>query len=520
MLAAIAIPGQLATAKLAGFPVEAGLYAFAAATIAFALFGANRIASAGADSTIAPIFAASVGALASAGSAEYQGLAAILALGVGAILIGVGLARAGWIADLLSVPVTTGILAGIAVHIVGGQLPSLFGIADAKGPFVLRVATIVSHLGHANPVTCALGIAVLGVTLLAASVSPRIPGALVGLAGAAVAVAAFDLQDRGVAVLGNLSVALPSLRLPPVPQLSQILALAPLALVVAAVCILQTAVVVRTYPADSGVAEDLAPDFAAIGAGNVVAGLIGAFPVNASPPSTAVVKAAGGRSQLSGLIAVLAVVLTVTLFSREAAYVPQAALAGVLISIAFRIFRARDMARIARYSRREIQLVITGALLVVVLPIQTGMLLAIMLSLAHGVSLVMWPTTTHLLRIRGSTIWWPATGERDVEDVPGILVFGPDAPINFTNAEYVCERLRLLMAQAAAPVKLLVIEGSGITDFDYTGSQRLQAAIAELQRSGVAVALARLTAPHHVFRSVEEAVETLNTSGKQPSGLP
>jgi MFS superfamily sulfate permease-like transporter len=529
MLAAIAIPEQLATAKLAGFPVEYGLFAFVAGSLAFAALGSNRFASAGADSTIAPIFAASLGALATFGSDAYHGLAALLALAVGAILIGVGLGRLGWIADLLSVPVTTGVLAGIAGHIVIGQLPSLLGVQIPQGPLLWRLLEVVENVAGANPYAAALGVAVLAVTVAAARFSERIPGPLLGLAGAGLAVAALNLRSRGVAVIGPVTATLPHFGLPPLADLGQLGAIAPLALVVAAVCTLQTSVVVRSFPSDPGAEDDASPDFTAIGAGSLLAALGGAFAVNASPPRTAVVQGAGGRSQLSGLVAVGAVIAVVALLSRLAAFVPESALAGVLIFVGLRIFRIRDMRNIAKYSRREINLVVASALLVILLPIQTGMLLAIMLSLAHGVSLVMWPASTQLFLVRGTTVWWPPTGERDVVDVPGIVVFEPAAPVNFTNAEYLGQRLHAAVAGSKTPVKLLVIEGSSISDVDYTGSQKLQATIAELRVAGTDVALARLIVPHaqaaaersglisalgrdHVFKSVHEAITRLTAA--------
>jgi MFS superfamily sulfate permease-like transporter len=522
-LAAIAIPEQLATAKLAGFPLEAGLLAFVAGTIVFAAVGTNRFVSVGADSTTAPIFAASLAALAAFGGSAYHGLGALLAILVGAILIAVGAARAGWVADLLSVPVTTGFLAGISAHIVVGQLPSLLGIAEPHGPLLLRLVEIGRNVARANPYTCVLGLAVLAVTSFAKRVNDRVPGALAGLIGSGLAVAAFGLRAHGVAVIGPLRAELPTLRLPPLHDVGQLVSLAPLALIVAAVCALQTSVVVRSFPSDPPAPDKVGGDFVAIGLGSVLAGFGGAFPVNASPPRTAVAADAGAHSQMSGLIAVVVLVAVAAFFSPLAAYVPQAALAGVLIFIGVRIFRLGEMLKISRYSRRELQLVITAALLVIVLPIQMGTLLAIMLSLGHGVSLVMWPPSTQLFQVRGSTVWWPRTGESDLVDVPGVVVFAPAAPVNFTNAEYIRERILALVAQARAPVQLLVIEASGIADVDYTGSQKLQETIAELRARGIEVALARLIVPHaqeaakrsgliaalgadRVFHSVQEAI--------------
>jgi SulP family sulfate permease len=524
MLAAVALPEQLATAKLAGFPVEYGLIAFAAGTLAIATFGSNRFMSVGADSTIAPLFAGSLSVLATAGDTAYRDLAAALALCVGTILVAVGIARAGWVADLLSVPVITGILAGIAVHIIVGQLPSLVGIANPNGAVLLRLGAIVARAGHGNPYTAALGIGVLAVTLLAAWRSERIPGALLGLSGAGIAVATLDLRDRGVAVVGEFHLVLPTLRVPGSLDLSRLVALVPLALVVAAVCVLQTSVVVRSFPTGSATSDDPGSDFTAIGVGNVLAGLCGGFPINSSPPRTAVVRAAGGRSQAGGLIGLAALVVVAAFFSRYIGDVPQAALAGVLIFIGLRLIRIRDMREIARSSAWEINLVVAGALLVIVLPIATGMLLAIMLSLAHGVTLVMWPPSTQLFQVRGTTVWWPPALEGERIDVPGVVVFAPAAPLNFTNADYVCKTLLACVEEATRPVKLVVIEASGMSDIDFTGARMLEATIVALRGRHIDVALARLSGSRaqqsaarsgllsllgrdRVFLSVQEAID-------------
>ena len=191
------------------------------------------------------------------------------------------------------------------------------------------------------------------------------------------------------------------------------------------------------------------------------------------------------------------------------------------------------MLQIARRSPGELNLVFAGALLVIVFPIQTGMLLAIMLSLVHGVTLVMWPPATQLFQVRGTTVWWPRTGERDVMDVPGIVVFAPAAPVNFTNAEYVRQRLLAIVAQAPPPVKLVVIEASAVTDVDYTGGAILQTAIEALKARNIDVALARLMGAHaneaaersgliaavgmdHVFLSVADAVAKLSGEPATP----
>ena len=213
-LAAIAIPEQMATARLAHFPPDAGFLAFLAGTLGFLLFGASRIVSVGADSTIAPIFAASLGLLAAEGSAGYAGLAAFLAVMVGLIVGTSGICRMGWIANLLSVPVTTGFLAGIAVHIIRSQLPVLCGLPSPHEASLADLAH--AGFGHANIYDVALGGGVFLITAIAELLDRRLPGALLGVAAATAITIAFHLETHGVQVLGAIA--------PPQPHLPHLLA--------------------------------------------------------------------------------------------------------------------------------------------------------------------------------------------------------------------------------------------------------------------------------------------------------
>ena len=530
MLAAIAIPGQLATARLAGMPPETGLYAFAAGSLAFAAFGANRFMSVAADSTIAPIFAGALSSIAAAGTAHYTDLATLLAVLVGIVLLAVGLLRAGWLATLLSIPVTTGFLAGISIHIIVGELPGLLGVSETQGHMLVRLLHILGHVGEANPYTLALGVSVLLVTIATAQISHRVPGALIGLVGAGLAVALFHLDARGVAVVGALAVPLPRLTVPVLPDIEELTQLVPLALVVAMVCIMQTAAVAGTFPSDEDRPDNVSRDFAGVGAGSLLAGLIGSFAVDSSPPSTAIIRDSGGRSQIASLAAVAMMIALAVLASGLMAYVPRAALSGILVYIAIKIFRVDEMIRIYRRGGREILLVAASGGLVVLLPIESGMLLAIVLSFVHSLYIVARPYCAELARVPGSTVWWPPSATDQVEHVAGVLVIAPAAPLNFTNAESIIDRVEAAIAARRPPVELLVIEASGIIDIDYTGSQLLQRAIADLRAKGITVAIARLSheqaqreagrsglvesiGKDHVFMSVEEAVQKLGPGG-------
>src|ERR1700753_962088 len=213
-LVAIAIPEQLATARLGGFSPQIGFFAFLAGSLAFAIFGSNRFLSSGADSTITPIFAGGLAALAASGSPDYLALAGVLALMVGVVLVIGGVFRLGWIADLLSIPVTTGFLAGIAIHILISQLPAILGLPAPDGAMLRKLATLAVELPHSNPFTLIIGLGVLALVTISERIDVRIPGALIGLVGAALAVILMGLESRGVAVLGDIPGTLPRLVVP------------------------------------------------------------------------------------------------------------------------------------------------------------------------------------------------------------------------------------------------------------------------------------------------------------------
>jgi MFS superfamily sulfate permease-like transporter len=250
--------------------------------------------------------------------------------------------------------------------------------------------------------------------------------------------------------------------------------------------------------------------------------------VNASPPSTAVVVSAGGGSKA---VSVTAAILAVTLLAGGGgllAYVPQAALGAILIAVALRIMRVKQVLDIARRGGSEIWLVAASTLLVIGLPIQTGMLASIVLSLLHSFYSVARPLCLELARAPGTTIWWPPQGEAGDHE-PGLLVFAPAAPLNFTNAAFIHGRLTLAIEQARTPVRMVVLEASGVTDIDYTGATMVRQLVETLRNKGIQVALARLSAerayeqavqtglleafgPKRVFRSVEDAVRSFKAS--------
>lgn len=522
-LAAITIPEQMATAQLGGFAPQLGFFAFVAATLGFAAFGASRVLTAGADSTITPIFVSGLAALAASGAIP-PGAAALLALLVGIALLTAGGLRLGWIADLLSVPVLTGFLAGIAVHIAVSQLPGLLGIPGGGHHIAGQLQAIWSRIGDANPFALAIGLFTLATMNLCERLAPRLPGALIALAAATAAVALFGLAARGVAVLGVLPSGWPALAWPHFDW-ADLRGLVPLALLLALVVMMQTATVSRSFPDGEGAEPRIDRDFVGLGAGNLLSGLAGAFPVNASPPRTAVVVESGGVSQRAALLAAAIVLVLAVAGGALLAQVPVAALAGVLLFIAQRIFRLRQIRAIARQSPAEFALILLTAIAIIWLPIETGVAIGIALSLLHGVWMTTRSRPLELGRLPGTTIWWPPGDGYVTQNEEGVLVAAFQAPLLFANAESFRHGMMALIAQRRPA--LLVLEAGGIAAVDYTAAQALLSLIRECREGGTAVAIARVESVRalealrrfgviaeigedHLFHSVEEALRTLD----------
>jgi sulfate permease, SulP family len=521
-LAAIAVPEQMATARLGGFSPQLGFFAFVAGSLIFAAFGSNRFLSSGADSTITPIFAGGLAALAATGSPDYLTLAAALALMVGLLLVAAGIFRLGWIADLLSIPVTIGFLAGISVHIIISQLPVVLGLAPPEGPMLQRLATIAEHIGQANRFTLVIGLGVLAIIALSEQIDARIPGALIGLALASAAVILLRLEGRGVSVLGAVTAKMPAFAIP-VISAGHLASLLSLGLIISIVIMVQTAATTRSFPSDPNEPPDVDRDFIGVGAGSILSGLAGSFPVDASPPRTAVVAETGGRSQVAGIAAV-AIVIALLAFGASLLHrIPNAALGGVLLFVALRIIRFSQIATVYRQSRGEFLLILLTAAAIIVLPIEQGVGLGIGLSLLHGI----WSATRARLqifeRVPGTSIWWPSSPNFPGEHEPGVIVVGFQAPLSFLNAHHFRRDIAAALKASPQKVRMLVLEATGIVEIDFTAAQVLAEIVRRCHGEGIDFAIARLESlraeealarfginqllgPDHVFRSVEEAI--------------
>ena len=488
-LLAIAVPEQLATSRLAGMPAVTGLYAFVAGTVLFALLGSNPRVSVGADSTIAPLFAVGVAHYAASGTTRYVDLVGILAVLVGIFVALVGLLRLGWIAEFLSTPIITGFLAGVAVVIVAHQLPDFFGLPPATGTTLHRLESTLSHLGATNGWSLGIGALVLTVVAVSERIDRRWPAALVGLAASTAVVGGLGLSAHGVGTLGRVAHSAPRWGLAGLSW-SALGNLAPIAGVVALVVVSQSAATTRAFSGREDMGLDVNRDFIGIGAGSIAAGLAGAFPVNASPPRTAAVTAASGRTQLAGLGAAAAVVLLVPA-AGVLKDVPVASLAAVLIFVAARIFHLQELVAIGKFDLVELALAVITLLIVALAGVEQGIGVAVGLAILDRTRLSARPQVHVLGRIPGTTSWAPLSSAEGATQVPGVLVVLFATPLWYANSVHFEAQLDASLARAIGPPKLVVLDAIGMSDLDYTGSQVLHKVLDQLQQAGISFAVAR-----------------------------
>jgi sulfate permease, SulP family len=424
----------------------------------------------------------------------------------------------------------TGFLSGVAVIIIIHQLPDFLGLPPTTGSNAHRFGYVVTHLDEVNGWTLAIGLGVLAVMFVCARLNRHIPGGLIGLVGSTALVAALGLQAHGVAVLGTVQSGAPHFGLTGLSW-STLGSLAPLAAVVALVVVTQTAATTRAFADQGGYDADAGRDFFGVGAGSVLAGLVGSFPVDASPPRTGAVVSAGGRTQAGALGAALVILLLIPV-ANVLEDVPLATLAAVLIYVAIRLFKPADLRAIARFDLFEFGLAAVTLLAVVLIGVEQGIGVAVGLAILDRIRLSARPQLHELGRLPGTTSWAPLAAEPSATELPGVLVLLFATPLWYANAVHFRDEVVAVLARKP-DTHILVLDALGMSDVDFTGSRELGHVLDACDRAHVAFGIARtgdhledmlqrggLTqriGPSHFYSSVNEAVTALTDTQAPPT---
>ncbi len=503
VLSTLLVPQGMAYAELAGLPAITGLYTSVLCLLAYAVFGPSRYLVLGPDSSLGPMIAATILPLAGAGGDPERAvaLASMLALLVGAITLLAGVARLGFIADLISKPTMIGYLNGLALTILVGQLPKLFGFSTEASGLIQETEAFVKGLADGKTVPAALGVGLgcIALILLLQAFLPKVPAVLIMVVLAITVSSVFHLDQHGVKTVGTLPRGFPPLTLPQV-ELKDFGPLIAGALGIAVVSLADSISNATAFAARTGDQVRGNEEMIAIGAAGLAAGLFQGFPMSTSGTRTAVAERAGAKSQLTGVVGAVLIVLMLVLLPGLFRSLPQPALAAVVVTAAFSLADPVGAARLWRRRRAEFVLTMTAFVGVAVLGVLPGIAVAVGLSILNVFRRAWWPYSTVLGRVPGVQGYHDVRIHPNAERLPGLVLLRFDAPLFFANAKsFRGEVLRSTRTGPAA--RRVVIAAEPVTDIDTTAADVLQDLDEELAAQGVRLEFAELK--HLVREKIE-----------------
>jgi high affinity sulfate transporter 1 len=501
-VAALALPSAMAFAELAGLPVTAGLYALLLPVLMYVVFGSAPRVVIGPEGTVSLLVASALAPLAMTASAEYTALAAGLAILVGVAFLAARLLRLGWIADYFSHPVLIGYITGVAVVLILGQFGKLVGLSSEEDNALLETADIASRLGDANGTT----VVVAGVSLLLlwglGRIKRRIPGALVLVIGGIVVSWWLDLAHDGVRIVGEVPRGLPGLQVPDVTG-SDLATLGAAAGGIFLVSFADSILTARSFAARHQETVDANQELLAFGLANMAAGLSQGLPIGTSGSRTAVNDDMGATSQISGLVAVLAIGMILLFLTGPIQYLPSSILGAVIVLAAVRLIEPAQWQALARSSRAEMAIAVITTVFVVGIGVLWAIIAAVVLSVADVVRRAAHPAD--------AVLGWSAPNDRyvDVSDepdagvTPGVVVYRIQDRMFFANAHFFKRRVWAAVEGAPPPVHHVVLDASAIGDIDSSAAVALREVVTGLARRNIDLHVARASVElRHLFEEL------------------
>jgi high affinity sulfate transporter 1 len=500
------IPAGMGYAEAAGLPAINGLHATIVALLAYALVGPTRTLILGPDSSLAPIIALAVLPLAAGDPHRATALAGLLALLSGGLLLAGGLLRLGFVMDLLSKPIRLGYLNGVALTIIVGQLPKLFGFQTDGDSLLDRARGFVTGLGdgRAGLAAATIGLGALVAILVVRRCAPRVPIFLLTMAGATMAVAWLHLR---LPVVGSLPGGLPAPALGTLAW-SDVAALLPAAVGIAIVTFADTGVLSHTLAAVDGEEPRDSREMAALGVTDLAVGALGGFPVSGSASRTPVARESGARTRLTGVFAAVAVGALVVSAPGATRRLPSSALAAVVVTAALSLADPVGIARLRRVRPTEFALALVAFAGVAAFGVLRGIAVAVGLSLMEFVTHAWRPYMAELGRVDGRKGYHDLERHPEGRRIPGLVIARFDAPLFFANASVFAAFIRRLADRAPEPVRWVVVAAEPVTDVDATAAEALVALDEELSRRGVRLVFAELKGP------VKDRLATYGLSGR------
>ena len=521
-LAALSIPQSLGYTSIAGMPAVTGFYTLLLPLLAFATFGSSRYLVVAADSATAAILAGGISGMAPIASAQYVALAGTVALLTAGFLLIARLLKLGFIADFLSQTVLVGFLTGVGFQIGIAVLGEMLGLEIHSRQTIMQLAQVLRHLPEVNLPSLGLAAVVVAGVLVLSRFAPKIPAALIAVAGAIAASASWNFAAHGIVVLGPVTGGLPHLGLPDVTW-RQVQLLVPVAGSCFVMIVAQSAAIARIYAERNHEPLDENADLAGLAAANAVAALSGTFVVNGSPSQTAMVESAGGRSQWAHVAAALVVALVLLLLTRPLQYLPRCVLGAIVFLVAIRLVNLRGLGAIRRESPGEFGLAATTAGVVVLWGVEQGIVLAMVLSLLRIVHHSYHPHTA-VLKQGEKGLWQLNPVVPGAVTEPGLVIYRFGAVLFYANAGRFSEEVRLLVGPAPSSLRWLVVDAGAITHVDYTAARVVRQLHEDLAQRGVEMVFAHVQSdlkpdldrhhltevigPDRLFETLHEALDS------------
>jgi high affinity sulfate transporter 1 len=508
-VAAVAIPIGIAYSQLAGASPVVGIYSCLLPPVAYALFGSSRQLIVNPDAAACAIVAATTAPLAAGDPERYADLSIALTLFTGVLCIIGGFARLGVIANFLSRPILIGYLNGIAISIIVGQFGRLLGINIASGGVFKTLLNLIRHLGETHFVTMVLGLSLLIGLLLMKRFLPRWPGPLmIAIAGISVV---YFLRLDTVQVIGAIPRGLPTPHIPKI-AISDLERLTIGAVTIGLVSFCSMMTTARGFATRNGYQIDANRDLTALGVCDLASGFMRGFVVSGADSRTAVADSAGGKSQVTSIVASLAIALVLLFFTAPLAYLPSAALAAILISSSIGLFDFDAMRRYYRISKPEFRHMFVAMLGVMTVGVLQGVLLAIGLAMLRLLVLASKPHDAVLGIIPGTRTFSNTATDPTAVTIPGLMIYRFDASIVFFNADHFANRVREVIRAAGQKPSWFLIDAETIPIADTTGADMIAALHRELRLEGIVLTVASAKG---FFRLMLETTGASDTIGKQ-----
>lgn len=495
VLTTMLVPVGIAYAEASGVPGVYGLYATIIPLLAYAVFGPSRILVLGPDSALAAPILAVVMQLSGGDPGRAVLVASMMAVVSGAFCIILGLLRLGFITELLSKPIRYGYMNGIALAVLVSQLPKLFAISvEDAGPLreLLSLGQAIAA-GQANWTSFAVGAGSLVLILLLKRFE-RVPGILIAVIVATLLVSALHLDQAGVKVLGTIPQGLPGFVVPWLSGVDLVEILLG-GCAVALISFADTSVLSRTYAARTNTRVDPNQEMVGLGAANLAAGFFQGFPISSSASRTPVAEAAGAKTQLTGVVGALAVAALLMFAPNLLQYLPNSALAAVVIAAAIGLFEVADLKRIYRIQQWEFWLSMVCFAAVAVFGAIPGIFLAVVIAVIEFLWDGWRPHFAVLGRVEGLRGYHDTKRYPHAARIDGLVLFRWDAPLFFANAELFQQRLMEAIEESPTPVRRVVVAAEPVTSVDVTSADMLRELGGILRERGIALHFAEMKDP-------------------------